>query len=101
MRPRLVVLRVVAVVVLGLGACGGGDDAADLITGRVMSVTSTRVCVSPDRGATSRCVEVPDPKAIEGVDVGECVRSTVDLASEGSRIEVVPDATCAAGDAGD
>lgn len=80
------------------GACGRGSTGADdggTVTGRVMSVTPTRVCVSPDRGETRRCLApAADATAPE---VGQCVTAT--LASK--RIEVVGDAACAAGDLGD
>jgi len=95
------VLPVVLLVVAG--ACGGGGagDEGDIVTGRVMSLTDDRYCVSADRGETETCVEVPEPTAVEGIDVGECVETTRDLTSPGSRVEVVDDAACAAGDLGD
>jgi hypothetical protein len=85
------------------GACGGGDGGnadAGVVTGRVMSLSEDRYCVSDDRGATETCVDVPEPRVIEGVDVGECVETTRDLTSEGSRVEVVDESACAAGDLG-
>jgi len=101
---RVIARRFVSLVVLAgaLGAAGcGGDDGPEVITGRVMSRTDARYCVSADRGETQTCVDVDDPRAIEGVDVGECVETTADLTSEDSRVEVVPEAACAAGDLGD
>ena len=95
-RPAAVVLFAL------LGACGGGDDADDTVTGRVMSVSDVRVCVSPDRGGTQSCLARGGaPDAIEGVDVGECVETTADLTRDGGRVEVVDEAACAAGDLGD
>ena len=97
----------VAAATLATAACGGGgdggDDDAGTITGRVVSLEAdaSRYCVSPDRGETQTCVDVPDPKAVEGVDVGECVTTTPDLTSEGAKVEVVDEAACAAGDLGD
>ena len=91
---------------LGGAACGRGDDGAgdepELLTGRVVSLDADarRYCVSPDRGATRTCIDVPDPKAVEGVDVGECVTTSPDLTSAGSKVVVVDDAACAAGDLG-
>lgn len=91
-----------ALLLAVLAACGGGGDGDDgVVTGRVMSRTDDRYCVSADRGQTETCVDVPTPAAIEGVDVGECVETTRDLTSEGSRVEVVDEAACAAGDVGD
>ena len=90
--------------VLLLAACGGGTgdgDDDDTVTGRVMSLTEERYCVSPDRGETQTCVEVPDPRAVEGVDVGECVTTTRDLAAEGGKVAVVDESACAAGDLGE
>jgi hypothetical protein len=86
-----------------VGGCGDGatDGPGDTVTGRVMSITAQRYCVSVDRGATRTCVDIPDSRAVEGVEVGECVTTTRDLTSEGSRVEVVPEAACAAGDLGD
>lgn len=81
--------------------CGGGEDGPEVITGRVMSRTDARYCVSADRGETETCVDVDDPRAIEGVDVGECVETTADLGIGGGRVEVVDEAACAAGDLGD
>ena len=89
---------------LAASACGSADDdAADTVTGRVVSLEAdaSRYCVSPDRGETQTCVDVPDPQAVEGVDVGECVTTSPDLTWEGSSVEVVDDAACAAGDLGD
>lgn len=100
-RSRRIVSVLVVAVALGAPGCGGGEDGPDVITGRVMSRTDARYCVSDDRGATQTCVEVDDPRAIEGVDVGECVETTADLTREGSRVEVVDEAACAAGDLGD
>ena len=100
MRRSLVLPFLVVAVV---GACGGASDdgEAGVVTGRVMARTDERYCVSPDRGETQTCVDVPDPAAIEGVEVGSCVETTADLTSEGSRVEVVDEAACAAGDLGD
>ena len=106
-RRRCFVPFTVAAVLLA--ACGSGgnksdggtQDGPDVVTGRVMSLTAERYCVSPDRGETETCVDVPDPAAVQGVDVGECVETTADLTSEGSRVEVVDEAACAAGDLGD
>ena len=106
MHRRSAVLRAVATLALTAGACGsdGGaaDDVPDTVTGRVVSLEAdaSRYCVSPDRGETQTCVVVPDPKAVEGVDVGECVTTTRDLTSKGSKVEVVDEAACAAGDLG-
>jgi hypothetical protein len=92
---------------LATAACGGSgsdDEAdADTVTGRVVSLAAdaSRYCVSPDRGETQTCVDVPDPKAVEGVDVGECVTTSRDLTAAGSKIEVVDEAACAAGDLGE
>lgn len=98
-RTRVVLLALWSVSV---AACGSGAaDGPEVVTGRVTSLTAERYCVSPDRGATRTCVDVPDPAAVEGVDVGECVETTADLTSEGSRVEVVDEAACAAGDLGD
>ena len=92
-----------ALLLVVTAACGGSDDDPDVVTGRVTSLApdASRYCVSPDRGETETCVDVPEPQAVEGVDVGECVETTKDLTSEGSRVEVVDDAACAAGDVGD
>ena len=92
-----------ALLLVVTGACGGTGDGgdADVITGRVMSLREDRYCVTADRGETQTCVDVPDPKAVEGVDVGECVETTRDLTSEGARVQVVDEAACAAGDLGD
>jgi hypothetical protein len=89
--PLLLVLLLVA------GACGddGGSGEGGAITGRVMSVTPDRYCVSDDRGASQTCEEVRDPARLEGVEVGACVESTP------AEVEVVDDAACAAGDVGD
>jgi hypothetical protein len=96
---------VIAVALVTGAACGGGGDGdaddATTVTGRVMSLTEERYCVSPDRGETQTCVDIPDQEAVEGVDVGECVTTSTDLTSEGSGVEVVDDAECAAGDVGD
>jgi hypothetical protein len=97
---RFVSLMVVAGALIAAG-CGRGGDGPDVITGRVMSRTDARYCVSADRGETQTCVDVDDPRAIEGIDVGECVETTADLTSEGGRVEVVDEAACAAGDLGD
>jgi hypothetical protein len=97
---RIVSVLVVAGALVAPG-CGGGGDGPEVITGRVMSRKDARYCVSDDRGATQTCVDVDDPRAIDGVDVGECVETTTDLTSEGSRVEVVDEAACAAGDLGD
>ena len=100
-------MALLAAATLAGAACGGstGDDAGDdgLVTGRVVSLEAdaSRYCVSPDRGETQTCVDVPDPKAVEGVDVGECVTTSPDLTAEGSKVEVVDEAACAAGDLGD
>jgi hypothetical protein len=66
-----------------------------------MALDAQRYCVSPDRGETQTCVDIADPKAVQGVDVGECVTTTPDLTSEGSFVKVVDDAECAAGDLGE
>ena len=103
---RIAALAALAALTLVTGACGGGDDTGDddrTVTGRVVSLEAdaSRYCVSPDRGETQTCVDVPDPKAVEGVDVGECVTTTRDLTSEGAKVQVVDEAACAAGDLGD
>ena len=85
----------------GSGSGGGDDDGPATVTGRVMSLNASSYCVSRDRGETQTCVDVPDARAVEGVDVGECVTTTKDLTSEGSFVKVVDDAECAAGDLGD
>jgi hypothetical protein len=99
-RSRPLVLSLLTVAALG-GCNGGGAGDDGVVTGRVVSITADRYCVSPDRGETRTCVDVPDARAIEGIDVGECVETTRDLTSEGSRVAVVPEAACAAGDLGD
>ena len=92
-------------VALFVAACGGddADDDPGLITGRVVSLDAdlSHYCVSPDRGATKTCVDVPDPRAVQGVDVGECVTTSPDLTSKDAKVEVVDEAACAAGDLGD
>jgi hypothetical protein len=80
---------------------GSGDDGAGAVTGRVMALDAERYCVSPDRGRTQTCVDIPDPKAVQGVDVGECVTTTPNLTAKGSFVKVVDDAKCAAGDLGE
>ena len=100
-RSRRIVSVVAVAGALVASGCGGGGGGPEVITGRVMSRTDARYCVSDDRGATETCVDVDDPRAIEGVDVGECVETTTDLTSEDSRVEVVDEAACAAGDLGD
>jgi hypothetical protein len=108
-RPPARIVVLAAGVVLALGACGGGggDGAGsadgDTVTGRVVSLEAdaSRYCVSPDRGETQTCVDVPDPKAVEGVDVGECVTTSRTLTAEDGKVEVVDEAACAAGDLGD
>ena len=99
----LIVAASLAVAACGGSAGDGGDANADTVTGRVVSLEAdaSRYCVSPDRGETQTCVDVPEPKAVEGVDVGECVTTSRDLTSEGSLVEVVDEAACAAGDLGD
>jgi hypothetical protein len=101
-RPTAVVALAVALA-LGTAACSGGDgdDEPDTVTGLVMSLTQDRYCVSPDRGETQTCVDIPDPRAVAGVDVGECVTTSRDLTAKGSKVEVVDDAACAAGDLGE
>ena len=83
------------------GSSGGGDDGAGTVTGRVMALDAERYCVSPDRGRTQTCVDIPDPKAVQGIDVGECVTTTPNLTAKGSFVKVVDDAKCAAGDLGE
>jgi hypothetical protein len=103
-RVRLVLSLVVALSGVGCGGDGGGDGTDDaLVTGRVVSLDAdlSRYCVSPDRGVTETCVDVPDPEAVEGVDVGECVTTSRDLTLAGAKVEVVDEAACAAGDLGD
>ena len=105
LRPVLA-LAMVAVVALATAACGGGgtgDGGPETVTGRVMALDATHYCVSPDRGETRTCVDIPsgDAEAVQGVDVGECVTTTPDLTSEGSFVKVVDDAECAAGDLGE
>ena len=104
MRVRPLASALLVTLSLTLSSCGrdgGGSDPPDTITGRVMSLNAERYCVSPDRGETQTCVDIPDPKAVQGVDVGECVTTTPDLTSKGSKVEVVDDAKCAAGDVGE
>jgi hypothetical protein len=102
---RRVLLVLTAVLVLASGAAcdGGGDGESDdgTVTGRVMSLDAERYCVSPDRGETETCVDIPDPRAVQGVDVGECVTTTPNLTAKGSFVKVVDDAKCAAGDLGE
>ena len=91
---------------LAVAACGGsdGDEVdAETVTGRVVSLEAdaSRYCVSPDRGETETCVDVPDPTAVDGIDVGECVTTSRDLTVEGAKVEVVDEAACAAGDLGE
>jgi hypothetical protein len=103
-RPLVLVALTLAATTILTAACGGGsssDDGPATVTGRVMSIDAERYCVSPDRGDTRTCVAIPDPKAVDGVDVGECVTTTPDLTSEGARVEVVDESACAAGDLGD
>lgn len=87
-RPAAVVLFAL------LGACGGGDDDGT-VTGRVMSVSDERVCVSPDRGQTQSCLARGG--APDAIEVGQCASVTPDA----SKLEVVDEAACAAGDLGD
>ena len=101
---RSVVVLAAALALCTTAACGGDDgdgDEAATVTGRVMSLTDERYCVSPDRGETETCVDIPDPKAVVGIDVGECVMTSPDLTVEGSSVRVVDDAECAAGDLGE
>jgi hypothetical protein len=81
------------------GGNNGNDDGT--VTGRVMALDAERYCVSPDRGRTQTCVDIPDPRAVQGVDVGECVTTTPNLTAKGSFVKVVDDAKCAAGDLGE
>ena len=101
-RPRRIV-TLLLVASLATAACGSGgdDDGPTTVTGRVMSIDAQRYCVSPDRGESQTCVTIPDPKAVDGIDVGECVTTTPDLTSEDSLVEVVDEAACAAGDLGE
>ena len=104
LRPGLAGAALGIVAALGVASCGGGGDPEpETVTGRVVSLEAdaSRYCVSPDRGETQTCVDVPDPKAVEGVDVGECVTTSPDLTAEGSKVEVVDESACAAGDLGD
>ena len=92
-----------------VAACGGGDggggggDGDRTVTGRLMSLEGGRACVSPDRGETETCVDLPgsaddaDDPGADGLDVGRCV--TVD--PEAYRMELADEAACAAGDLGD
>jgi len=99
--PIALALTLALALAVAVGACGDDDPAADAtVTGRVVSLRDGAYCVSPDRGATETCVSIPDPKAVEGVDVGECVTTSPDLTVAGSRVEVVDEAACAAGDLG-
>ena len=108
-RPRphraLVVLATATIALSAAAGCGNdledAPGADDTVTGRLMSLTDEQYCVSPDRGETETCVDIPDPKAVEGLDVGECVTTTTDLTSEDSFVEVVDDAECAGGDLGE
>ena len=106
MRRRRTAIAALLAVALAASACGGSgsdDPPPDTVTGRVVSLEAdaSRYCVSPDRGETETCVDTPDPKAVEGVDVGECVTTSRDLTVAGAKVEVVDEAACAAGDLGD
>lgn len=97
---RATLFPVLALVLLG--ACGRGGDGEDtnVATGRVMSIDADRACVSPDRGATTRCLGFFEDGR-PAIEVGQCVRMTPGPTLEANRFEVVPDAACAAGDVGD
>ncbi|HUP87380.1 MAG TPA: hypothetical protein VM143_17135 [Acidimicrobiales bacterium] len=101
-RLTIVLLAATSAAILAFPACGDGDeeDVPTTVTGRVMSIDAARYCVSPDRGESRMCVVIPDPMAVEGVDVGACVTTTSDLTSEGAKVVVVAEAACAAGDLG-
>jgi hypothetical protein len=100
--PRAAVVATAALLVGLSGACrrSGDGDGPATVTGRVVSLTAEVYCVSDDRGVTKTCVDIPDQQAVAGVDVGECVTTTLDLRVSGGRVEVVADAACAAGDLG-
>ncbi len=94
------------VVTLAATSCGGGDTTDDrprTVTGRLMSVTGNRSCVSDDRGETTRCVDTGDPgDSAAGPEVGECVELTEEPAADGERgsIASVDESACAGGDLG-
>lgn len=90
------------------GACGRGEGSgrdgrgvSGTVTGRVMSVSADRACVSADRGTTSRCLGFGGSAPAPAVEVGQCVTMTPRRSPAASRFEVVDDAACAAGDVGD
>jgi hypothetical protein len=91
---RLVLALLVVLVVSA--ACSGKPKD---ITGRVMSIDKGKLCITRDRGATLTCTDVPDPRNIQGVDVGECVVMSPDLRKPGSRVKVLSDDDCLAIDA--
>ncbi len=94
------------IVVLAATGCGGSDTSDDrrgTVTGRLMSVSGSRSCVSADRGETTRCVDTGDPDhASAGPEVGGCVELTVAPGAGKRRgsIETVDESACAGGDLG-
>lgn len=88
------------IAAVALAAACGGDDRQER-TGRVLSIDNGQLCITDDRGETSTCVDVPDSRAMAGVDVGECVVTSVDLADTDSRVEVLPESGCIDADSPD
>lgn len=87
-------------VAAGCGGGGGrGDGGPPEVTGRVVSKTEARYCLTPDRGETTRCV--PAGAADGVVEVGQCVTATLPAEGRAARLQVVDDAACAEGDLGD
>lgn len=90
-----------AAAALLAAACGDEGESPSTVTGRVVSLTDERYCISPDRGETETCVDVPAGRSVQGIDVGECVTTARNLTSPGARVEVVDERECAGGDLGD